>query len=141
MIFTWLPLEARDHTCRFTSEFGTIFVPIKRVFGENQIAHLVHHRLKLSWEVGVIGRNLERIEEAVVLREVICLGTHVLRLQEASQGITKLIANIEVDDLTIGLWVERVTVVISVSTIATCTEQTIDNHAVLIDTNASVGVG
>ena len=66
---------------------------------------------------------------------------NVLSLQETSQGIAELVAHVEVYDLTVGLWEQRVAVVIGVSTVTARTKQAINKDAVLVYANRTVGVG
>ena len=115
-------------------------MPIKCVFRKNKVTHLIHDWLQLRRQVRVIRRDFERIEETVVLLESLGLSFYILCFKETFERIAKLIAHIEVHYLSIGLWIQRVTVMFRGSTITARTEQTINQNAVLVNANAAIGV-
>ena len=66
------------------------------------------------------------------------LGANIFGFQEATKIVSKLVVNVEIHDLAIGLWEQRVAVEVHPTTVTASAPEAIHNDAVLVHTNRSV---
>ena len=66
------------------------------------------------------------------------LGANIFCFQEATKIVSKLVVNVEIHDLTIGLREQRVSVKVHTTTVTASAPQAVNNDAVLVHPNRSV---
>ena len=66
------------------------------------------------------------------------LGANIFCFQEAAKIVSKLVLNVEIHYLTIGLWEQRVSVKVHPTTVTASAPEAIHNDAVLVHSNRSI---